>query len=367
MRSKPRAPSALFVLLALVVLSPRALASDLEPPRLVPAPTTPAQDRLVREGVALHDRGDYDGAIRRYEQVLAENESHVGALYEMSFAYTRKKEYRKSLEAAYRGARYKSDLLGAFYMQIGNNLDELGEPKKAVDVYKAGIKLMPESGLLYYNLGLTYRKLGKPEDARKVLKAAVSLDPKHASSHLLLAAQFYDSGYRIPALFAAARFLALEPGSPRSGAGVRLVREVLSGGARQGKSENEVNVFVQMGGKTDEGDFGPAEMMLGLGGAAALTGEGKKKTEAEILVGQLERVVETVSGGKKGSSFVHRYYVPYFVEMKEKNFLEPFVYYTLKAPGGHEEAGRWVAQNSGRVMQFLTWSKNYPWPKDAHK
>lgn len=58
-----------------------------------------------------------------------------------------KKDYRNSLEVAFKGAKYKSDLLPAFYLQIGNNLDELGEPEKSVKVYKSSIKLLPDMAM----------------------------------------------------------------------------------------------------------------------------------------------------------------------------------------------------------------------------
>jgi hypothetical protein len=42
-----------------------------------PSLSSPAQQALVQEGVALHDAGDYDGAIRKYKQVLADTPNVV--------------------------------------------------------------------------------------------------------------------------------------------------------------------------------------------------------------------------------------------------------------------------------------------------
>ena len=337
----------------------------LPEPKLTPAPSTDGQNSAIREGISLHDKGDFDGAIRKYEEVLAENPSNTLALYEMSFAYSAKKDYRKSLEVAYRGAQYKSEELRGFYLLIGNDLDILGRAPESIEVYKKAIKLFPKESLLHFNLAVAYKGAGKPEDARKSLKAALAANPQHPGSHLLLASLFYGGGYKTPALLAAARFLTLESGTERAGLAVRIVREVLGGGAKQGANANEVNITLDVNAKKDEGDFAMIDTLLGLTAALALTGK-EKKTDAEQLVSQMEKVFTILAEQeekKQQESFVHRFYVPYFVEMKQKGHTEAFTYNALRGSGipGVRE---WLEANSGRVMQFLIWSKNYQWPSD---
>jgi tetratricopeptide (TPR) repeat protein len=357
-----------LMLLVLALGGARAAAQQQLPePKLTPHPSTEAQTAAVREGVALHERGDFDGAIRKYEAVLAENPANTTALYELGFSYYAKKEYRKALEVAYRGAGYQSNQLAGFYLLIGNNLDLAGEPDKAIEVYKKAIKLFPDDGLLHYNLALTYRNKGKLDEARKTLKVGLAAAPEHASSHLMLALIFHNGGYKVPALLAAARFLALEHSTQRSTAAVRLVRAVLGGGATAGNKPNEINLSLDLNSKKDEGDFTTIETVLGLSGALALTDKEKDKTEAQKLVGQMETVLAVLAeqGEKKQPpTFVRQFYVPYFVEMKQRGHVEAFVYHALKSSGlpGVRE---WTESNSGRVMQFLIWSKKYPWPADA--
>jgi tetratricopeptide (TPR) repeat protein len=91
-----------------------AVAQQIDSPKQTPGPVTEKEKLLIKEGVALHDRGDYDGAIAKYEEVLKDNPNNVLALYEQSYSYSMKKDYRKSLEIAYKGAQYQSDLLGGF-------------------------------------------------------------------------------------------------------------------------------------------------------------------------------------------------------------------------------------------------------------
>src|SRR2546427_6308875 len=92
----------MFVVLGVItLLAFSASAQELKLPKLDPIPSTERQSQLIKEGVALHDRGDYDGAVSRYAEVLRENPNNISALYEMSYSYFVKKDYQKSLDAAY--------------------------------------------------------------------------------------------------------------------------------------------------------------------------------------------------------------------------------------------------------------------------
>jgi tetratricopeptide (TPR) repeat protein len=276
MKTKITAALVLVLLAASVGVSQK-----LELPKLEPTPATDSQKLLIREGVALHDQGDYDGAIKRYEQVLRDNPGNVQALYEMSFSYFARKDYQKSLEVGYKAAQYKSDFIADIYVQIGSCFDEMGNPAKAIEAYQLGLKLNPTSPLLEYNPGITYVRTGKLEEARAAAKRAATLDPDHHSNQLLLSSLFDKSGYRIPALLAACRFLILEPASNRSDTALRLVRKIMQAGVSPGKNANETNIFVQTGQKKDEGDFESVELFMGLMKAADLTEKNQDKSEMD--------------------------------------------------------------------------------------
>ncbi|HWN11013.1 MAG TPA: tetratricopeptide repeat protein [Pyrinomonadaceae bacterium] len=352
------------LIITILLFSTTVALGQVDPPRLDPTPSTGQQALLIRDGVKQHDRGNYDAAIKRYEEVLNENPNNVEAIYEMSFSYSMKNEPRKSLEAAYKGAMYKSDMLPAFYVQIGNNLDLLGEPEKSIKVYKAGIKMMPKMALLHFNLAVTYRNMGKLDDARKTVKHAVTLDPQHPGSHAVLAGMWHDGRYRTPSLFAAGRFLVLEPRSQRAVGLLKIVKEVMGAGVSAGPN-NQINIFFDTAAKKDEGDFGSIDLILGLGKAASMTGSNKGKSEMQLLVGQFETflaIMSEQSGKADRSKFTWKFYAPYFFEMKQKNYVEPFVYYITQVDG-KEETAKWLATNKTRVADFLAWSKSFKWPE----
>lgn len=350
--------------LLLLFLAVATQAQKLGEPKLEPSPSTAAQDELIKQGIALHDQGNYDGAISRYQEVLKENPNNVLALYEMGFSYFEKKDYRRSLEIAYKTAQFKSSLLPRVYVQIGNALDELGEAKQAIETYEAGIKLFPKHFLLHYNLAVTYNKLGKFDDARASAKKSAGLNPGHPASNLLLAMLFDRGSYRTPALLAASRFLILEPKSGRSETALSIIRKSMQAGVAAGKNPNEINIFVDMPAKKDEGDFTTIDLVISMATVAGNTEKNRDKTPMQLLTGSFETVFAILGESEESdrSKFTWKYYVPYFVELKKQGHTEAFVYY-INQRDAPSEVTQWLAQNRDKMTAFLTWSKVYPWPK----
>ena len=352
--------------LAVVILFALGAAGQkLGPPKLEATPSTEDQTRLTKEGVALHDKGDYDGAISRYAQVLRENPANVEALYEMSFSYFLKEDCQKSLEMALRAAQYKSDLLGKIYGEIGNCQDDLGRPKEAIETFKAGIKLLPANFLLHYNLGLTYARSGQWEDARVEVKKSALLNPNHAGSQHLLGVIFDKGGYKIPALLAASRFLVLEPVSKRSETALQLTQKIMQAGVSPAKDGKNISVILGTGQKKDEGDFESIDLFMGLMKAGNYIEENKDKSEIKHLVDNFNSLFAMLSESTSKSDrskFTWKYYVPYFVEMKKQGHVEAFAYY-INQRSSIAEVNDWLKQNQNKVSDFLSWSKSYGWPK----
>jgi Tfp pilus assembly protein PilF len=350
----------------IALLACSAAAQKLEPPTLDPTPSTERQSELIKEGVALHDRGDYDGAVSRYDEVLRENPNNISALYEMSYSYFMKKDYQKSLDTAYRAAQYKSNVLSDVYVTIGNCFDELGEPRKAIETYKTGIKLLAPNFFLHYNLAVTYNRTGQLDEARAAVKRSAALNPAHPSSQLLLSTLFDKGSYKTPALLAACRFLILEPASQRSDTALRLVGKTMQAGVSPGKNANEINIFLDTSPqKKDEGDFSSIDVFMGLARAANYTEKNKGKNEMQLLVANFESLFAFLSESTSKadrSKFTWQYYVPYFVEMKNKGHVEAFAYY-INQRGSTPGVDEWLQRNQNKVLDFLTWSKNYQWPK----
>lgn len=334
------------------------------------AKRNPAHRHLVLEGVQLNDLGDYDGAIRRFEQVLQENPNDVAALYELCNTLMNSKDYQKSLELAMKGAEYDSRLLPDFYALIASDLDELGDQKGAVAVYEQGMRSFPHNAILPFNFGITRERMKKLDDARRMYETALRADPNHVSSHYRLASLFEQNGYQIPGILAYLRFLELAPETRRSQQALQFVVSQLLGGAQAGKGPNEINVTVNLAGssKTDEGDFTGPSAMIGLGAVVRFTEEGKKLARPELVLHQHEMLFESFENNKdlrkERKRFAAAYYGAYFRELHKAHHTEAFTYSILR-PSGWPEVAEWLDKNAEKLKAYMDWSHAYTWNSDS--
>lgn len=347
------------------------------PPTRTPSVTTPELETLIRAGVELHDKGQFDQAIAKYQEALAKSPSDVTALFELAYSYMAKKDFDKSLEIARRGAAFKSELLPMFYDVMASSLDSKGQPAEAVATYKRGIALAPKSSQLYYNMAVTYREsLGKADEARDALKKAASIEPLHPGVQLLLGQVYQGSGYRVPAFLALSTFLVIDPAGSQALPGYGLWRAVLKGGvdplpettAMAGTPVRDRAMATPPGRtpvkKTDEGNFDAFESLMVSTHRDFMEKLDSGTPEIQALLAQVSELLGALPAGPTGANaqnFSSTHYVPFFRALKEKDFVEPFVYWASQrapVPGVTD----WLKSNEPRVRAFLQWASDYQWP-----
>jgi tetratricopeptide (TPR) repeat protein len=93
--------------------------------------------QLVNEGIALHDKGDYENALKKYDEAIAEDDDYLTALYEKSFTLNRMKNFEGCIDLSKKMIKNfpESPLLKAVYVQYGSALDDLGKPADAIKIY----------------------------------------------------------------------------------------------------------------------------------------------------------------------------------------------------------------------------------------
>lgn len=364
-----RATTFLMLFTAGVLWSqPKVISDRIGAPTEEPSPLTPEQTAAVEAGIRLHDAGDFAGAILKYQAVLDENPRAVRALYEMGLSYLSSKDRARSTEITLKGVRYKSDWLAAFYNLLAIAYEERGEPDRAIAVYQEGLEYTAGSPLIRFNLAITELKGGRVEQAKADLKQVLLTNPNHASSHLSLADLYVKADERIPALLANLRFLLIEPRSARSPGALQVVRSIWRSYApRVVKSGGGMEVSITHEPKSLEGDFDrigtTAQVISPLKDMASSVAGPKSSTEFDLLVLQYGGVfAEMVDPAKRGKGFVAEYYEPFFGQIKQKEYVAPFVaviHQSAPPPGWRE----WVTANRPKVNEFAAWMKSYDWPK----
>jgi tetratricopeptide (TPR) repeat protein len=323
---------------------------------------------LVKEGVALHDKGDYDGAIARYDAVIAKDKTFYLAYYEKSFTLFTSGKYQDCID-------WCKGILQKFpdganndevYVNYGSALDALGKPDEAMAVYTKGIKKYPGFYLLPFNKAITEYNAKSFDDALVDLKHSVSLNPQHASSHMFLAYSIYSKN-KIAALLALSTFLLLEPEGKRAEKNLPAMLQILSSGVQQ-KDDKNVTITVSpddLNTKTKgEDDFHQVQLMLTMRSALDHDDKYKNLPVALNLKDKLELIADmlgTETGKKAG--FFTRFYIPFYKEMKNDSLLETACYIMLSSSGDAANK-KWLEENKDQVDKFKAWLKSYVWAKD---
>lgn len=354
-------------------LLPVFAAAQAGPPTRTATPSTPAETATIEAGIKLHDAGKYDEAIAKYEEVLKLSPSNMTALYELAYSFAANKEYEKSLAAATHGTEYQSPELPLFYDLLGGAYDSLNEPQKAIEAYRKGIQIVPDASMLYYNMGVTYlESLKNPDEARHAIEKAVTLDAGQPEFHLMLGQVLQSNGYAAPAFLAFSTYLILEPNGPRALSAYGFWRAILRGGLEMGRSaapDPQMRTAPASPdakpAKTDEGDFREFEAAITKSEQTVIAEMDRGAEELPPLVAQVKQLLAMLAQRAPESDrarFASSYYVPFFAEMNARNFVEPFIYWSMqRAPvSGVRD---WLTTHQAEVREFVAWSRGYNWAK----
>lgn len=326
--------------------------------------------KLIEEGIAYHDKGDYEGAIARYDQALELDKDNLLALAEKAMSLMSQQKYDDVIACCKRAIKKHEgqSTLANVYVTYGNALDAQKKTDKSLEVYDEGIKSFPGYYQLHFNRGITLSSVKKYDEALLSFQTAATLNPKHASSHNAIARLQNVKSRRIPALLAYCRFLVIEPKSARAKDNLAALQQIMKGNTEK-KDEKNITINLSMdeltggkeGGKTKENNFSTTELILGLSAALDYDEKNKDKTDVEQFIRKFETVCASLSETRKDNSgFYWNYYAPYFIEMKEKNLLTTFAYVVFVS-SEKPEVVKWIEEHKSDLEAFFEWSKNFSW------
>lgn len=315
------------------------------------AQETPPEE-LFRRALALHDAGKYDDAIAIYKQLLAKMPDNEQIKYELTYSTYAKGDMAETIRLASEGAS-KSGPNQAHYLEVlGNAYDSQHRTREAIDAFKRGIKVDPNYAGIHFNLGVAYSGQNKLRDAREEFERAIELNPKYPSPQFWIAEIYVRDGYRIPAMLAYGRFLAMEPAGARASAAAKNLQALLNLGVED-KGNGNVNLTIDSSSKKDLGDFGPLEMMAALAAGAKHLDEKKALTEldreADVLAGFVAMFSETSGDLKRG--FIANTYAPYYNAIVKADQASTFAHVAL-APLNLAGTDEWMAAHKSEVAAF---------------
>lgn len=305
---------------------------------------------LVDEGVALYDKGDYNGAIEKYNAALKINPNDLRADYEMAYTL---ETLSKGLDAVpfLEKILQSNDSKYETYQLLGTIYDENKQPEKAIEAYKAGIKEKPGFALLHMNLGITYMGIKKYPEAELEYIEALKLDPTHASNHRLYGLNAYGLKKRANSLLGWCNFLLLEPQSKRSAEGVAYVKNILNYGI---KKNNEKNISINVSAS----DLTSVNMAIQMA-VVASTVDKKGLSPVDSLTLQLTSVFKIIGeqSDKTDSPFFANFYAKYFKKLAESGNMPAFAHYVTLSVYKDEDLA-WFKDHEKELNDLKAWTKD---------
>jgi lipoprotein NlpI len=130
-------------------------------------------------------KGDYDRAIKDYDQAIQLDPKFAGAYSNRGSAYANKGDYDRAIKDYDQSIQLDPKLAGA-YSNRGNAYMRKGDYDRAVKDYDQAIQLDPKDASAYFNRGLLNLYAGDLPKAHADLTHASELDPKDAYKALWL-------------------------------------------------------------------------------------------------------------------------------------------------------------------------------------
>ncbi|NNE65635.1 MAG: tetratricopeptide repeat protein [Pyrinomonadaceae bacterium] len=350
--------NALKLTLLIVCLASVGFSQKIHKAKLTPATPTEAQAALLAQASDKYKQKQTDDAIAMYLSVAKSCTECVDAMFGLGLAYYFKKDFDNALINLEKATKYKGLHLPEVYRILGNIADDQGDRKNALKIYGKALKLAPDNELLHYEKGVTLARMGNYDEAKKSLKKSIEIRPAYVSPHYILAEVYIGTKYRVPAMLAAARVLTLESNTPRAKRANKIFRDVFAGGVEKGEKPNSINIFLNLDGPTDEGDFGSIELALGLTGAVNETEDKEKLSDEEKFISKIKSFIAVALETKMKRNFVKDQYFSFLKGISDKAYVEQFSY-LLMHQNGNKKAAAYLDANGSKMIEFVEWSKSF--------
>lgn len=307
---------------------------------------------LIAEGVKLHDRGDYSGAIEKYKQALKIDKNSQQANYELASTYFAYKNYNESLTYCNKVIAANNGYVDQAYILKGSILDVTGKHELALKTYKEGIKKFANDSLLYYNLALTAFNLKEYKEADDALMKGLKINPSHASSHLLLGYSMSVQGSRIQSILALSNFLMLEPTGKRAENALSLYEDELK---KHVKDNDSGGVTITVPSSKKQTAFSTADFMLSLLQSSNNNEANKGKSKYELLAENMKSLFSMLGElSKENKGFWWDFYVDFYNALNNAGHTEAFCYYISQA-NKDNLVYTWLQANNKKYMEFSNW------------
>jgi uncharacterized protein len=301
---------------------------------------------IIDSGIALHDKGEFEAAIKLYDLVSRNDSLYAFAQTEKAISLLSLNKLNTAIKVAEDALPLNSDNNYHLYSTMASAYDDLLKPELAIEAYKKAIALAPYFYHSHFNLGITYRRLGRLDEASAELQKAIEYNFYHASSHLQLGYTCIEQGRFVPAFMCFAMFLMMEPGGKRAGEAFTNLCAIADGSIR-------TDTLVKRSDYAELPEFKELELIL-FSKVALIK---RYKTVAKIdhfLAKQFQVFCEKITLNPSTDDFWMNNYAPFFKNVFAEEKMEPASYLVF-ANVNDDKIQSWRKKNKDLVQDYAKW------------
>lgn len=169
----------------------------------------------AQKAVKLMDNGKVDESISLLEEAQKLDPDRFDFPYELAYAHYLKEDYEGTINILKKLLDHK-DVSEPFFQLLGNSYDALGKSNKAFEIYDAGLKKFPNSGIIYLEKGNVHWIKKEYEKALVYYEKGIEVDPKFPSNYYRAARIYCGSTEEVWGMIYGEIFMNLERNSKRT-------------------------------------------------------------------------------------------------------------------------------------------------------
>jgi len=301
---------------------------------------------LIEKGIALYDDGKYDEALKIYNSVSKCDPNYWWACYETALTYYD----QHKLEIALSKCRESEDLNpenSSTLSLTGSILDDMGKTSEAIEYLNTALATRPYNQNLLFNLASCYANAHQYEKAEALLIRSIRVNPYHKSSNLLLAKVNFYMGRVAQSYLAYNMAVLLYPQVSY----ITQFENAISG--KLDSLSHPYNYPYPAGIDHRKWD----EISWLLKSEMAFNEDFDYDYKINYLTTRQSLMLfRKLTFSPSDTSIYSQFYARFFTGMMDKNFFEPYLYYSFKNTG-NKAVNEWMKDNETRVNEFIEWAQ----------
>lgn len=281
---------------------------------------------VINKGVAAYEEGEYKKAIAAFEQIHEGDTNYYAAQYELALSYLIDSQYEKSIALNKQLLRSYPEEERQILLNIGVGYSSLGDKTQALAYFDTAHVRFPNDHRPLYEKAVVYIQEKEYDKAIEYLQTALMYNPMHPKSHRMLGMIYAMQGRLTEAMIAMQGALSSTGDLDEARAPILILGTIASmkDDAAEYYRDKKPAYRHELFDEIDE----LISSKLALGKDFKVSGK-----IDDAIIRQMQVIFEKLQYDEKDNNFVMQYYVPFLLDIREKNLFNDYMLFLFSGYG----------------------------------